>query len=173
MRIWELCFSFCESNTLVSPPLFHLQIQYSWEEIYPNTIHTYFECSKCLGALGSIRAWPHIQSIRRVDATNQCCEIRKANENKTSWSPIGRWSLEGFSLGFEGFCVFLYFNLFTSRSFLALRITKRFLREFFSFPHWQHIKCYLGFTSSFPYYPLYYCFAHSVLTVFCLKLIKP
>jgi len=61
--------------------------------------------------------------------------------------------------------IFVYFNLFTSRSILAWRATERFFAEYFGFLFNNTSWYYLVFASLLPIFKLYiYCLLYLLMT---------
>ena len=54
-------------------------------------------------------------------------------------------------LGLEGFLLFVYSNLFTSGLISTWRVAESFFAKFFDFLFDNTSRCYLVFTSLFPY----------------------
>ena len=113
-----------------------------------------FKVYKVFWSLGNFEDLPkkadearRMQSDILRDLKSQCRQDSKKS--------VGSRNLEGSStlnrLDFEDLLLFVYFNLFTSKSISTRRVAKRFFAEFFSFLFDNISWCYIVFTSLFPY----------------------
>ena len=81
------------------------------------------------------------------------CGIWKVKEDTVLHNLVKARRLEGLGalsrLGLEGLLLFMYLNLFSSRSFIVWRAAERFFAKFFGFLFDNTCQCYLVFASLF------------------------
>ena len=106
-------------------------------DLYPNTIHTFLECSECFVSLRSFGDLPKeaSEAWRMQPGILQDLESQtRHNSDKPCWSR----SLEGLGalgrLGLEGLLLFVYPNLFSSGSIYHLEGGGDIFRRVLQFP---------------------------------------